>query len=82
MEEINSEKPKWYFTKKFLITALLMVGPLALPLLWINPKISTSHKILWTVIILGLTYALGALNVWAYQYFMNFLNSQGMGIPQ
>ena len=39
--EFLNVKPKepWYFRKSTLVTAFVLVGPLALPLVWINPRI-------------------------------------------
>ena len=60
MEEMKTttEKTKWYYTTTTLVIALLSVGPLALPLVWINPKFSLAKKVLWTTVTLILTYAL------------------------
>jgi len=50
---------KWYLKTSVLVIALLAVGPLALPLLWFNPRYRPLTKVLWTVLVLILTYALG-----------------------
>ena len=50
------EKGKWYFKTSVLVIALLSVGPLALPLLWFNPRYRPWTKILWTALILAATY--------------------------
>jgi hypothetical protein len=42
-----------------LIVALLSVGPLALPLLWFNPRFSRKTKIIASVIIIVVSYYLG-----------------------
>lgn len=47
---------KWYFKTSWLIIAFLSVGPLALPLLWFNPRFSLIRKAIITLIILVLTY--------------------------
>ena len=73
----NPEKVKWYFTKKALVIALLTVGPFALPLLWFNPRYSLMAKLIWTLVILGLTYAFGALTGWLFKTLMAQL-----GFPQ
>lgn len=52
---------KWYFKKGTLIFTLIMVGPLALPLLWANPRYSLLSKVLWSVFIIVFTVALGIL---------------------
>lgn len=58
--ELPVRKDPWYFNFSVLIGALLVAGPFALPLLWINPRYSRKAKIIWTVLILVLSYALGA----------------------
>ncbi len=52
------EKTEWYFRTSTLITLFLFVGPFALPLLWFNPKYSTSIKIIVTVVVLTLSFFL------------------------
>ena len=60
---IQPQKTKWYFKTSTLIIVLLSVGPLALPLLWLNPTYSKAKKIIWTLIILALSYALVLLSM-------------------
>ena len=55
---MDSYRDKWYFKTYVLIFAVLIVGPIALPLLWVNPKYKRSVKIVWTVIILAVSIAL------------------------
>jgi hypothetical protein len=50
---------KWYLKTSTLIVALLSVGPLALPLLWFNPRFSRKTKIIASVIIIVVSYYLG-----------------------
>ncbi|MCX5713382.1 MAG: hypothetical protein NT033_00905 [Candidatus Omnitrophica bacterium] len=52
------DKNKWYFRKGTLIIAILSVGPLALPLVWANPRISLKIKIIITIVVIALTYFL------------------------
>lgn len=53
------ENEKWYFKTSVLVIAFLSVGPLALPLLWFNPRYRPGTKIIWTVLTLVLSYFLG-----------------------
>jgi hypothetical protein len=46
----------WYYQTSTLILAFLIVGPLALPLLWVNPKIKLWVKLLVTVLLIIATY--------------------------
>ena len=59
MKKDVSRSEKWYFKTSTLITALICVGPLAIPLLWFNPRYRLRTKILLTVILFVLTYYIG-----------------------
>lgn len=48
----------WYFRTSGILVAVLCVGPLALPLIWLRPKLSTGWKLGWTLAVLLLTWAL------------------------
>ena len=58
--EFFEQKTKipWYQRISVLISVILIVGPLALPLLWFNPRISRLNKVIWTVVILIVSYFL------------------------
>jgi nitrate/nitrite transporter NarK len=49
---------KWYLKTSLLIIAFLSVGPLALPLVWINPRFSNRNKIIISIIVIILSYLL------------------------
>jgi len=51
-------KQPWYYKTYSLIIAFLCVGPLALPLVWINPSFSRNKKIILTVIVAIVSYFL------------------------
>ena len=51
-------KTPWYAKPATLVISFLTVGPFALPLVWFNPVYSRRKKIIVTVIVLALTYAL------------------------
>lgn len=55
------EKGKWYFSMATFLTAVLCVGPFALPLLWFNPRFTLKKKIVISVIVLILTYFLAVM---------------------
>ena len=46
----------WYFRNSFIITAVLVVGPLALPLIWWRPRTHLGWKVGLTVAILVLSW--------------------------
>ena len=69
---------KWYFATGTVVMALLCLGPLALPLVWVNPRYKPATKAIITVVVLGLaigcTYLLGAL----YQQFLDQFRALGL----
>ena len=69
---------KWYHANAVVIMALLCLGPLALPLVWINPRYKLSTKALVTAVTLALTvgcaYLLGAV----YRLFLNQFSALGL----
>ncbi len=68
----EQQKTPWYFKTSILIGALLTVGPLALPLLWFNPRYTRNAKIIWTCVIVLLSYALGAVASKALNSLMQY----------
>ena len=47
------ETAEFYYAKKYVVAMLLLVGPLALPLLWKSPNFSNGVRWVWTVIVVG-----------------------------
>ena len=52
-------KAKWYRSTPTVVIALLCFGPLALPLLWFNPRYKITVKIIATIIVIAIT-------IWAF----------------
>ena len=59
--EFLEKKPteKWYCKTSIIVIAILSVGPLALPLVWLNPNYSKLRKIVVSAIVIVLSYFLG-----------------------
>lgn len=53
----------WYFKTSILVLGLLTVGPLALPLLWWNPRFSFRSKWIWTMIIVIVSFFLISVSI-------------------
>ena len=66
-EFLDKERSYWYFKTTFLVIAFLCVGPVALPLLWINPRYSKERKIIITIIVLILSCFLGVVTYRSFQ---------------
>ena len=54
----EKEKVPWYFRTSIIILAVLSVGPLALPLIWLRPQATRAWKIGLTIVILILSWIL------------------------
>lgn len=60
---VQRPQSKWYFKPVTLVMAVLTIGPLALPLLWFNPRYSALSKVVLTILILIFTWFLTRLTV-------------------
>lgn len=69
---------KWYQSNGGLILALLTLGPLALPLVWVNPRYSRAVKGILTVVVVVVTLLLCYAMVGMYRYFLNQIQSLGI----
>ncbi len=65
----DKAKPKvrWYRRTGSVVIAVLLVGPLALPMIWFNPSYSRAKKIIATVAIVILTLILAVYTEAAVQ---------------
>ncbi len=72
--EKKPEPPKmpWYYKNASIVTAFLVAGPLALPLVWLHPRLDRTKKIIITVIAVVATYF---LTVWTMDA-MKTINAQ------
>ena len=77
--ELRKPRPKkWYFATGTIVLALLCLGPMALPLVWINPRFKIPTKAIVTVIVVVVTILCLYLTVYAYQNLINQLTALGM----
>ena len=69
---------KWYYSNATVVLALLSLGPLALPLVWINPRYTPALKLVISVVTIVvsvlLTYAMGVM----YKNLMDQVKNLGM----
>jgi len=49
----SGQPSDFYYRRPYVVAMLLLVGPLALPLLWQSPHFSRSARWIWTVIVVG-----------------------------
>jgi hypothetical protein len=76
--ELKLRPKKWYFATGTVVFALLCLGPLALPLVWMNPRYKISTKAIVTVIVLVVTVFSTYMVVHAYQNLIHQLTELGM----
>ncbi|UCC97939.1 MAG: zinc ribbon domain-containing protein [Phycisphaerales bacterium] len=69
---------KWYFATGSVVVALLCLGPLAMPLVWLNPRYKPLTKVFITLIVLAATVLCMYLVVAVYQRTLSQLDALGM----
>jgi len=75
----HGEKTKWYYTTSTIVIALLCLGPLALPLVWLNPRYKTVSKLVVTVIVVGVSIFFCYLTVNIYLQLTKQIEALGIG---
>lgn len=48
-------KPKWYYSTFGMVLAFLVLGPLAVPLVWLHPRYTIKTKVVITAVMVALT---------------------------
>lgn len=79
LDESGKSKTKWYFTTSAVVIALLCLGPLALPLVWFNPRYKTSIKLVVTTIVIVFTILFTYLLGYMYHQLMKQISALGLG---
>ena len=78
----NSYKPKsktkWYYSTSAVVIGLLCLGPLALPLVWANPRYNMVTKIVVTIVVIAVTIWLCRLMGQMYQHMIKQINDLGL----
>lgn len=69
---------KWYHSTAVVVLALLTLGPLALPLVWINPRYSIVNKVIATVGVIVLTMMLSYASAVAYRSLIDQIRTLGL----
>jgi len=69
---------KWYHRTPFVVISILCVGPLALPLVRINPHYNMVTKAVVTILVIALTVILSIGSISMYSHLMGQLEQLGM----
>jgi uncharacterized membrane protein YvbJ len=79
VRQISKPRPKkWYFATGTIVLALLCLGPIALPLVWINPRFKILTRAIVTVVVVVVTILCLYLTVYAYQNLIDQITALGM----
>jgi hypothetical protein len=70
---------KWYHSNSTLLMALVCLGPLALPLVWVNPRFNQITKLLITLAVVVLTIILCQYAMNTYKNLMDQIKALGLG---
>ena len=68
---------KWYFSTSSVVVALLCLGPIALPLVWLNPRYKPITRVAITVFVLVVTILCVYLMQVMYQQLLDQLQALG-----
>ncbi len=71
-------KTKWYYSTSAVVIGLLCLGPLALPLVWANPKYKVITKVIITIVVIAVTIWLCYLVGHMYQRLIQQRNALGL----
>ena len=71
-------KTKWYYSTGFIVIAILCLGPLALPLVWINPRYKIITRVWVTILVLVISLLASMLVTYLYSSLMEQLGALGM----
>ncbi len=75
---VTTKKPAWYYSTSTLTMAVLCLGPLALPLVWLNPRFKPVTKIVITLAIVVLTLFLCQAMMSSYRNVMDQVKALGL----
>ena len=78
LDKAPAAETKWYHKTSTIILALLLVGPFALPLVWLHPQYKTATKIIVTIIVIAATALFVYLSAYIYNQLMSQFNALGI----
>jgi len=70
-------KKKWYFSTSAVVIALLCLGPLALPMVWFNPRYKIIIKVVVTIVVIAVTVLCSYLVTSLYVNLMKQMEAMG-----
>lgn len=77
----NSAKIKWFLKPASVIVAILIVGPFALPLVWISPAFKKLAKVVITILVILISIWLVRTSADIYKLFVTEMQSLKATLP-
>jgi len=78
LEKATKPNTKWYFSTTVVVVALLCVGPLALSLVWFNPRYKIITKVVVTSLVIVFTFLVGYFAILVYTRFLESISELGI----
>ena len=78
LDKSGKLKTKWYYSTSAVVVALLCLGPLALPLVWLHPRYKIITKLMVTVIVIALAILFSYLVACVYRNLMEQITALGL----
>lgn len=66
---------KWYLRPVSIVIAILVVGPFAIPLVWMSPALKRWHKVTVTILVVLLTTWMVIASVEIFKIFLKEIES-------
>ena len=71
-------KTKWYHATSAVVIGLVVLGPLALPLVWLNPRYKPVTKIVVSVVVIVVTVLLAYITMRVYVRLIDQIRALGV----
>jgi predicted nucleic acid-binding Zn ribbon protein len=78
LDKSDKPKTKWYFLTSAVVIAILCIGPLALPLVWFNPRYKAVTKLVVTIVVIASAILLSYLTVKIYLRLIEQVEALGI----
>jgi hypothetical protein len=79
-EFLEKPKPisKWYFSTPFVVITLLLIGPLALSLVWFHPRYKNVTKVIISILVIAFFFLVGYTAIQIYSRFLDSISEIGI----
>jgi hypothetical protein len=78
LDKSSKPRAKWYFSTSAVVIALLCLGPLALPMVWLNQRYKIVTKLIITGLVIGFTVLICYLTTNVYLRFIKQIEALGI----